>query len=132
MGAIMRGREDEWMLKERGEAALDYLNFERMLIIISLIINGLSFGALIVNEGGGEVTKAKESESDLWHDRHYLTPFVNSTSMWNLEENSKWHFYHVIAFFLLPYLAFLTAYLFLPTCLTADDNPSSRWAALGF
>ena len=120
------------MLKERGEAALDYLNFERMLIIISLIINGLSFGALIVNEGGGKVTKAKESESDLWHDRHYLTPFVNSTSMWNLEENSKWHFYHVIASFLLPYLVFLTAYLFLPTCLTADDNPSSRWAALGF
>ena len=50
MGAIMRGREDEWMLKERGEAALDYLNFERMLIIISLIINCLSFGALIFNE----------------------------------------------------------------------------------
>ena len=136
MGAIIRGREDEWMLKKRGEAALDYLNFERMLIIISLIINSLSFGALIVNEGGGEVTKAKklqrwESE-DMWDDRHYLTPFVNSTSMWNLEENSKWHFYHVIASFLLPYLAFLTAYLFLPTCLTAGDNPSSRWAALGF
>ena len=39
---IMRGWKDEWMLKERGEAALDYLNFQRMLIIISLIINGFS------------------------------------------------------------------------------------------
>ena len=73
-----------------------------------------------------------ESDSPFWHDHHYLTPSVNSTSIWNLEENSKWHFYHVIASFLLPYLVFLTAYLFLPTCLTADDNPSSRWVALGF
>ena len=133
MVAILRGREDEWMLKERGEAALDYLNFERMLIFISLIINGLSLVALIVNGAGGKVAKAKESEDMyLWHHHHYLTPFVNSTSMWNLEEDSKWHFYHVIASFLLPYLVLLTAYLFLPTCLTADDNPSSRWAALGF
>ena len=58
MVAIMRGREDEWMLKERGEAALDYLNFERMLIVISLIINGLSLVALIVNKGGDKVVEA--------------------------------------------------------------------------
>ena len=125
MGAIMRGREDEWLLKERGEAALDYLNFERMLIVITLIINGLSSVALIVNVGGGKVDKAKEIEH-MWHEHHFLTPIVNSTSMWNLEENSDWHFYHVIASFLLPYLVLLTAYLFLPTCLTADDNPLSR------
>ena len=131
----MRGREDEWMLKERGEAALDYLNFERMLIVVSLIINGLSLVSLIVNEGGGQVAKTMASErymGDMWHHHHYLTPFVNSTSMWNLEEESLWHFYHVIASFLLPYLVLITAYLFLPTCLTADDNPPSRWATWDF
>ena len=129
MVAIMRGKEDEWMLKERGEAALDYLNFERMLILISLIINGLSLVALLVNKGGGKVDEAME---DMWQHKHYLTPFVNSTSMWNLKEDSEWHFYHVIVSFLLPYLVLLAAYLFLPTCLTAEDNPPSRWAAVGF
>ena len=123
MSAIMLGGKDEWMLKERGEAALDYLNFERMLIVITLIINGLSLVSLIVNEGGDKVDKAKERGHN---HNHYLTPFVNSTSMWNLEENSQWHFYHVIASFLLPYLVLLTAYLFLPTCLSADDHPLSR------
>ena len=130
MGAIMRGQEDEWMLKERGEAALDYLNFERMLIIITLLINGLSFVALFINRYGGDKVDTAMAHSldpeDKWHDHHYLTPFVNRTSMWNLEENSMWHFYHVVASFLLPYFVLLTAYLFLPTCLTADDNPPSR------
>ena len=116
------------LLKERGEAALDYLNFERMLIIVSLIINGFSLVALIVNRRGGKV-KGLDSSEEMRGHKHFLTPFVNSTSMWNLEEDSKWHFYHVIASFLLPYLVLLTAYLFLPTCLTADDNPPSRWSA---
>ena len=116
------------MLKERGEAALDYLNFERMLILITLLINALSFVALFINiYGGDKVVKARSLHpEDKWHAHHYLTPFVNSTSMWNLEEDSKWHFYHVLASFLLPYFVLLTAYLFLPTCLTANDNPPSR------
>ena len=120
------------MLKERGEAALDYLNFERMLILITLLINALSFVALFINRYGGDrvdkqVAMAHSLDpEDKWHVHHYLTPFVNSTSMWNLEESSKWHFYHVLASFLLPYFVLLAAYLFLPTCLTANDNPPSR------
>ena len=118
------------MLKERGEAALDYLNFERMLIIITLLINGLSFVALFINRYGGDKVDTAMAHSldpeDKWHDHHYLTPFVNRTSMWNLEEDSMWHFYHVVASFLLPYFVLLTAYLFLPTCLMADNRPHSR------
>ena len=110
------------MLKERGEAALDYLNFERMLIVISIQINVFSVFSFIVNFCAGERSHHTEYEN------HYFTPFVNRTSMSNLSEESTWHFYHVIVSFVFPYLVLLTAHLFLPTCLTAGDNPQSRFA----
>ena len=117
---ILLGREDEWMLKERGEAALDFLNFERMLIVISMQINVLSGFSFIVNYCAGDRSHATEN--------HYFTPFVNRTSMSNLMEDSDWHFYHVTVSFIFPYLVLLTAYFFLPTCLTAGDNPQSRFS----
>ena len=117
---ILLGREDEWMLKERGEAALDFLNFERMLIVISMQINVLSGFSFIVNYCAGD--RSHETEN------HYFTPFVNRTSMSNLMEDSDWHFYHVTVSFIFPYLVLLTAHFFLPTCLTAGDNPQSRFS----
>ena len=114
------------MLKERGEAALDYLNFERMLMVISIQINIFSVFSFIVNFCAGERSHHTEYEN------HYFTPFVNRTSMSNLSEESTWHFYHVIVSFVFPYLVLLTAHLFLPTCLTAGDNPQSRFVHCGY
>ena len=110
------------MLKERGEAALDYLNFQRMLIIISLQINLFSAIAFLVNYFAPTPrTNLKEHE-----DGFSFTPFVNQTSLSNLRQDSDWHYYHIFASSLLPYLVLLTAFLFIPTCLTSGDNPPSR------
>ena len=119
---LLLGREDKWMLKERGEAALDYLNFQRMLIIISLQINLFSAIAFLVNYFAPTPrTNLKEHE-----DGFSFTPFVNQTSLSNLRQDSDWHYYHIFASSLLPYLVLLTAFLFIPTCLTSGDNPPSR------
>ena len=119
---LLLGREDKWMLKERGEAALDYLNFQRMLIIISLQINLFSAIAFLVNYFAPTPrTNLKEHE-----DGFSFTPFVNQTSLSNLRQDSGWHYYHIFASSLLPYLVLLTAFLFIPTCLTSGDNPPSR------
>lgn len=125
---ILLGRKDEWMLKERGEAALDYLNFERMLIIISIQINVLSVFAFLVNLLAGERVHYHHPDADIDQEEFSFTPFINQTSMSNLKLDSHWHFYHVIASFLFPYLVLLTAHHFLPTCLTAGGNPPSRFA----
>ena len=105
---ILLGRQDEWMLKERGEAALDYINFQRMFIVISVLINIFSFFAFLVNffatTPRSVVNEDKEEFS--------FTPFVNRTSLSNLVEDSKWHFYHVVASSMLPYLVLITAHLF--------------------
>ena len=70
------------MLKERGEAALDYLNFQRMLIIISLQINLFSAIAFLVNYFAPTPrTNLKEHE-----DGFSFTPFVNQTSLSNLRQ----------------------------------------------
>ena len=119
---LLLGREDKWMLKERGEAALDYLNFQRMLIIISLQINLFSAIAFLVNYFAPTPrTNLKEHE-----DGFSFTPFVNQTSLSNLRQDSDWHYYHIFASSLLPYLVLLTAFFFIPTCLTSGDNPPSR------
>ena len=123
---ILLGRQDEWMLKERGEAALDYINFQRMFIVISVLINIFSFFAFFVN------FFATTSRSGVNEDKEEFsfTPFVNRTSLSNLVEDSKWHFYHVVASSMLPYLVLITAHLFLPTCLTTGDNPESRFLTM--
>ena len=120
---ILLGRQDEWMLKERGEAALDYINFQRMFIIISVQINIFSVFAFLVN------FFATTSRSGFNEDKEEFsfTPLVNRTSLSNQVEDSKWHFYHVVASSMLPYLVLITAHLFIPTCLTNGDNPESRF-----
>ena len=80
---ILLGRQDEWMLKERGEAALDYINFQRMFIIISVLINIFSFFAFLVN------FFATTSRSGVNEDKEEFsfTPFVNRTSLSNMVED---------------------------------------------
>ena len=110
------------MLKERGEAALDYINFQRMFIIISVQINIFSVFAFFVNFFA---TTPRSGVNDN-KEEFSFTPLVNRTSLSNLVEDSKWHFYHVVASSMLPYLVLITAHLFLPTCLTTGDNPESN------
>ena len=56
-------RESKWILKHRGQAALDYLNFQRMLIIIGLITSVISLIAGCVNFFAGFPVKEEKNTS---------------------------------------------------------------------
>merc|ERR1719431_1319389 len=86
------GEEDGWLKEEKGNAALQYIRFQRVMLFTALMYLVISTISMIINLTG------KQSSEEF--------PFYQTT-ITNLSDNSPLHYFNIIASFILPWLVLL-------------------------
>ena len=103
---VLLTREDEWLTKKKGRAALDYLKYQRMLFVVCFLIQLISIFAATTNMMAGS-----NQDHNLAPNTTNITRMIDSSSITNLSVESNWHFYHILCAFLLPYIVILATRL---------------------
>ena len=120
LGSVLGGGADDWVRRARGQAALDYLAFDRLMLLLALVVLAFSTISLAGNMVEGNQGHAEEAAEG-----HIFTRWINTTTLssWNLgkERSTSWYWYHVVASFLLPLVTMAIACRLLPNCFTDDQ-----------
>eukprot|EP00092_Neocalanus_flemingeri_P024100 GFUD01026146.1.p1 GENE.GFUD01026146.1~~GFUD01026146.1.p1 ORF type:complete len:520 (+),score=107.25 GFUD01026146.1:67-1626(+) len=86
--SLVRGRQDDWLKKNKGRAALSYINFQRMLLFMAMVSLVISIISLLTNITG--LTN--------------VPIYFHKTTIANLDEHSPLHWFNIVISFLLPWL----------------------------
>merc|ERR1719186_1799020 len=95
--SLVRGKADDWIKKEKGRAAFNYINFQRMLLFMALVSLVISSVSLLTNYTGHQ---SKDN------------PFAKTTII-NLSDNSPLHWFNIITSFILPWLVVMVVKKFM-------------------
>ena len=110
--SLVWGKSDDWVKKEKGRAAFNYINFQRMLLFMALVSLVISSVSLITNYTGHQ---SKDS------------PFAKTT-ITNLSDNSLLHWFNIITSFILPWLVVMVVKQFMVSRdkIASPSNEDSR------
>ena len=119
LARVLSGGADRWVRLERGQAALDYLQFNRLMLRLALAVLVFSAISLAGNMVEGDHGHTEEVEGQAF------TRWINRTTLssWNLGKarTTSWYWYHVVASFLLPLVAMAIACRLLPHCFSEEQ-----------
>ena len=85
---LVIGEEDDWLIKERGVGAYQYILFLRMVLQMAVIFLPISWASFTIN----------------FSQQTFSGSLFDSTTSSNIPSNSKLHWFNIIISFLTPWL----------------------------
>ena len=87
--SMVCGKADGWLKEEKGNAALQYIRFQRVMLFTGLVYLVISTISMCINLTGGQSSEE--------------FPF-DKTTISNLSDNSQFQYFNIVSSFILPWL----------------------------
>ena len=125
--SMLLAREDSWMRTHRGQSALDYLLFQRLLLAITLLLQIFSLVAMSIHYKYGGVTPISDFYNHEYWGHWNLTTAIAHGSFRHMKQkfHTWYNLYHIIVSALMPWLFWAAARILLPPCPPHSEEQSS-------
>ena len=126
--SMLLAREDSWIAAHRGQSALDYLLFQRLLLAPTLLLQIFSLTAFSLHTNLGRQTKFEDAvDQEGAPMNSSLTYYIQKGTFGNLSNrwDAWWNYYHITVSALLPWVVWAAARIILPPSPPLSEEQSS-------